>query len=74
MEPECQVMGLFTDEQRAASAVKALEETPWQLKQVHSPIPSHKLSEALNFKKIKVGYFTLVFGIIGFLYRIEMKM
>lgn len=66
MEPECQVMGLFTDEQRAASAVKALEETPWQLKQVHSPIPSHKLSEALNLKKSKVGYFTLVGGIIGF--------
>jgi len=66
MGPECQVMGLFTDEERAASAVQALEETPWQLKQVHSPIPSHKLSEALNLKKSKVGYFTLVGGIIGF--------
>ncbi len=66
MGAECQVMGLFTDEDRAASAIMALKKTPWHLKQVHSPVPSHKLSDALNLKKSKVGYFTLVGGIIGF--------
>lgn len=66
MGAEYQIMGLFTDEDRAASAIKALSETSWRLKQVHSPIPSHKLSEALNLKKSKVGYFTLIGGIIGF--------
>ncbi len=66
MGTEYQIMGLFTDEERAASAIKALSETSWRLKQVHSPIPSHKLSEALNLKKSKVGYFTLIGGIIGF--------
>ncbi|MEA3232448.1 MAG: DUF3341 domain-containing protein [Thermodesulfobacteriota bacterium] len=66
MGAECQVMGLFTDEDRAASAITALKKTPWHLKQVHSPVPSHKLSDALKLKKSKVGYFTLVGGIIGF--------
>lgn len=66
MALNCQVMGLFTDEDRAVSAIKALGDTSWDLKQVHSPIPSHKLSEALNLKKSKVGYFTLIGGIIGF--------
>jgi len=66
MGVECQVMGLFTDENRAAMAITALERTPWHLEQVHSPIPSHKLSDALKLKKSKVGYFTLVGGIIGF--------
>lgn len=66
MGAECQVMGLFTDESRAASAITALAKTPWQLEQVHSPIPSHKLSDALNQKKSKVGYFTLTGGVIGF--------
>ena len=66
MEAKCQVMGLFTDEDRAASVVEDLGDTSWDIKQVHSPIPSHKLSNALNLKKSKVGYFTLIGGIIGF--------
>ncbi len=66
MGAECQVMGLFTDENRAASAITALAKTPWPLEQVHSPIPSHKLSDALQQKKSKVGYFTLIGGVIGF--------
>lgn len=60
------VMGLFSDEDRAASAVEELKVSPWELLKVHSPIPSHKLSDALALKKSKVGYFTLAGGIIGF--------
>lgn len=66
MGTKCQIMGLFTDEDRAVSAVEALSETPWPIKQVHSPIPSHKLTDVLKIKKSKVGYFTLIGGIIGF--------
>ncbi len=59
------IMGLFKDEDRAASAVTALAESPFKLLQVHSPIPSHKLAHALKQKKSKLGWFTLTGGIIG---------
>jgi molybdopterin-containing oxidoreductase family membrane subunit len=61
------VMGLFRDEDRAAAVVKGLEDTPWSLLRVHSPVPSHKISAALKLKKSVVGWFTLIGGIIGFL-------
>jgi len=66
MPTEYSVMGLFTDENRAVSAIEAVKGSPWQLRRVHSPIPSHKISEALNLKKSKVGWFTLAGGITGF--------
>ncbi|MDF1590137.1 MAG: DUF3341 domain-containing protein [Desulfobacterales bacterium] len=61
------VIGLFTDENRAAEAAARLRESPWQLQKVFSPIPSHKLTDALKLKKSPVGYFTLCGGIIGFI-------
>jgi hypothetical protein len=61
------VIGLFTDESRAAAAAARLRESPWQLQKVFSPIPSHKLTDALKLKKSPVGYFTLCGGIIGFI-------
>jgi hypothetical protein len=66
MKTEYSVMGLFTEENRAVSAIEAIKDSPWQLRRVHSPIPSHKISEALNLKKSKVGWFTLAGGITGF--------
>jgi hypothetical protein len=66
MATEYAVMGLFTDENRAVSAIEAIKDSPWQLRRVHSPIPSHKISEALKLKKSKVGWFTLAGGITGF--------
>jgi molybdopterin-containing oxidoreductase family membrane subunit len=36
--------------------------------QVHSPIPHHRIAEALKLPKSKVGYFTLAGGIIGFFF------
>jgi hypothetical protein len=66
MPTEYSVMGLFTDESLTVSAIKATKDSPWQLHRVNSPIPSHKISDALELKKSKVGYFTLAGGITGF--------
>ena len=59
-------MVLFTDENRAVSTIEGIKDSPWQLQRVHSPIPSHKISEAMDLKKSKVGWFTLAGGITGF--------
>lgn len=66
MSAEYDVMGLFTDEDQAVSAIRDIKDSPWPLQRVHSPIPSHKISDALELKKSKVGYFTLAGGITGF--------
>lgn len=60
------LMGLFTEEDRAVAAVKDLLGAAWQVHRVHSPIPSHKLAAALGVKTSRVGWFTLVGGLIGF--------
>lgn len=60
------IMGLFQDDTLAAQAVKGLGATPWKLHRVHMPIPSHPITDALKQKKSRVGWFTLVGGIIGF--------
>lgn len=61
------VMGLFADEDTAASAIQEISTAEWHLERVHSPIPSHKIAKALNPKKSRVGWFTLAGGIIGFI-------
>jgi hypothetical protein len=61
------LMGIFSSETQAASAIRGLGNTDYVLERVHSPIPSHAIAEALNLPKSKVGWFTLVGGIIGFL-------
>lgn len=66
MQNKYSVMGLFTDETQAISAIEAVKDSPWSLRRVHSPIPSHRISDALKLKTSKVGYFTLAGGIIGF--------
>lgn len=60
------IVGSFRDESQAVSAIEALRKSPWNLDRVHSPIPSHTIANALKEKKSRVGYFTLVGGIIGF--------
>lgn len=60
------VMGLFTSEEQAAEAVTALKASSWKLHRVHSPVPSHRIADALALKKSRVGLFTLAGGIIGF--------
>jgi len=66
MALEKQVMGLFTNEDQAVAAINELADSAWSLKRVHSPIPSHRIAEALKLKKSPVGFFTLCGGILGF--------
>ncbi len=60
------VMGIFNDEDRTIDAIKALKESAFPIKKVHSPIPSHKLMDAMGVRKSLLGYFTLMGGIAGF--------
>jgi molybdopterin-containing oxidoreductase family membrane subunit len=60
------VTGLFKDDGRAAEAISAIKERGWRLKDVHGPIPSEAITDAMGQKKTGVGWFTLAGGIIGF--------
>jgi len=60
------IMGIFSSERSTAEAIDRLRETPWTIERVHSPIPSHEIEHALEPPKSRVGWFTLVGGIIGF--------
>lgn len=66
MPTESRIMGLFKDPDQVVEALRALKTSPWSLIRVHGPIPNHKIAEALNLPKSKVGYFTLAGGVIGF--------
>jgi molybdopterin-containing oxidoreductase family membrane subunit len=61
------VMGLFKNEDQAVEAIHELKKSDWPLHRTHSPIPSHKITEALKLKSSKVGWFTLAGGILGFI-------
>jgi hypothetical protein len=67
MATDTYVMGVFRSEDQAVAAVHDLKKSTWRLIRTHSPIPSHKLAEALRVKKSKVGWYTLCGGIIGFI-------
>ena len=60
------LMGLFRNEDQVVNAIKGLSDSPFKFKRAHSPIPSHKIMEALKLKKSNVGWFTLAGGIFGF--------
>ncbi|MBC8247287.1 MAG: DUF3341 domain-containing protein [Deltaproteobacteria bacterium] len=68
MNPKPSIMGLFKDEDKAVSAIHALAATPYSINKVHSPIPSSKVAAALKQPMSKVGYFTLMGGIVGFFF------
>lgn len=63
---ERHVMGLFASEDQAVTAITDLADSPWSLKRVHSPIPSHRIAHTLRLRKSRVGLFTLFGGILGF--------
>lgn len=67
MPYEHHVMGLFRQEDQAATAIREMDERPWRLERVHTPIPSHQIADALKLKKSRVGLFTLFGGIFGLL-------
>jgi molybdopterin-containing oxidoreductase family membrane subunit len=63
---EAYLMGLFRNEDQVVDTIKSLADSPFRFMRAHSPIPSHKIMDALKVKKSKVGWFTLVGGILGF--------
>ena len=65
MQGKKYIMGLFKNEDQVVSTLAALKESAYQFQRVHSPIPSHKIMDALDLKKSKVGWFTLTGGILG---------
>ena len=65
MQGKTYIMGLFKNEDQVVSTLAALKESVYKFERVHSPIPSHKIMAALDLKKSKVGWFTLVGGILG---------
>ena len=65
MQGKKYIMGLFKNEDQVVSTVAALKDSAYQFQRVHSPIPSHKIMDALKLKKSKVGWFTLTGGILG---------
>lgn len=60
------LMGLFDSETGTAEAIRELRTSAFAVERVHTPIPSHAIADALALPKSKVGWFTLVGGIIGF--------
>ncbi len=67
MPSERHIMGLFKNEDRVVSAIKELKQSSYQFIRVNTPIPSHKIMDALKLKKSMVGWFTLCGGILGFI-------
>lgn len=66
MTAETPIMGLFTDDAKAARAIHELPAQGFGFRRAHGPLPSRRIAEALGLKASKVGWFTLVGGIIGF--------
>ncbi len=60
------IMGIFDNENKAASAIRELKNSAFTVERVHSPIPSHTIADALKLPKSRVGWFTLCGGITGF--------
>ena len=67
MPSERHIMGLFKNEDTVVAAIKELKQSSYQFIRVNTPIPSHKIMDALKLKKSMVGWFTLCGGILGFI-------
>ena len=61
------IMGLFKNEDTVVSTINELKQSGYEFVRVNTPIPSHKIMDALKLKKSWVGWFTLCGGILGFL-------
>ncbi|NNL77320.1 MAG: DUF3341 domain-containing protein [Desulfobacterales bacterium] len=61
------IMGLFKNEAKVVSAIQELKQSSYKFIRVNTPIPSHKIMDALKLKKSWVGWFTLCGGILGFI-------
>lgn len=58
------VVGVYSYVDDAVKAVRAIKETPFELK-VYSPVPNHELEHLVEPQKSPVRRFTLVGGILG---------
>ena len=67
MPPKRHIMGLFKSEDKVVTAINALKQSSYEFIRVNTPIPSHKIMDALQLKKSRVGWFTLCGGILGFI-------
>jgi len=67
MTPKRHIMGLFKSEDKVVTAINALKQSSYEFIRVNTPIPSHKIMDALQLKKSRVGWFTLCGGILGFI-------
>ena len=67
MAPKRHIMGLFKSEDKVVAAINALKQSSYQFIRVNTPIPSHKIMDALKLKSSWVGWFTLCGGILGFI-------
>jgi len=67
MPPKRHIMGLFKNEDNVVSAINGLKQSSFEFIRVNTPIPSHKIMDALKLKKSMVGWFTLCGGILGFI-------
>ena len=67
MPPKRHIMGLFKSEDKVVAAINALKQSSYEFIRVNTPIPSHKIMDALKLKKSRVGWFTLCGGILGFI-------
>jgi len=67
MPLERYIMGLFKDEDQVVDTINKLKQSTYKFIRVNTPIPSHKIMDALKLKKSKVGWFTLGGGVFGFL-------
>lgn len=61
------ITGLFKTHKDTVAAVEQIQKQGWQVKEVHTPVPSSTLAKMLGEKKSKIGWFTLAGGIIGFI-------
>jgi len=60
------VTGLYNTQEETLAAVEKIQEKGFEVTEVHSPIPSNALAQALDRKKSRIGWFTLTGGLIGF--------
>lgn len=56
---------LFDDAHRTLEAVKALRADGFHVEEVHGPMPLHGIDEALGLRETRLGWGTLVGGMLG---------
>jgi hypothetical protein len=67
MSQDAQIItALFKNQEETLAAITKVQKGGWQVKEVHSPIPSNSIARALGRKESRVGWFTLTGGILGF--------